>query len=509
MRIIWFRRDLRLRDNEILAKACEDNQEVLPIFIIDPWFYQQPHVSKLRIKFLFESLRNLDSNLRKLGSKLYLFEGNSVSVIRQLVQSLKEKGHQPSLYLNRDVQVGYGSKRDGEIIDLFEHQGLDVCVGTNHFLQDTPDYRTWWHDYHGYQQQTLYPMPERVNTQKKLKLDIPQLTFKALWEKYCPERKSLSNKFPGGENKAMAALDRFFDERYRGYHWRMSRPWLAQRGATSQLSVHLTFGTISARYVYQRARELEQQQKYHPRNQFAIQTFLDRLRWHDKFSQRHFFNPDMAWTNRYPEFDEYYDSKSLTGQKLKYFQAWCEGKTGFPMIDASMRQLNTIGWMNFRMRAMCVTFLCINCGVPWQFGADYFMSKLIDGDIAINHWQWQAQAGVTNPMSKTFRIYNPTKNLKEKDPYLQFVRHWIPELKGYTIEQLLEEDYPDSYPQPMLNFLETRKTNGKIVSDLRAKVRERLEAEGGEAYLQAVGAANTIQNYNRIKDREYRDKIRN
>ncbi|MDJ0592997.1 MAG: FAD-binding domain-containing protein [Pleurocapsa sp. MO_226.B13] len=87
---------------------------------------------------------------------------------------------------------------------------------------------------------------------------------------------------------------------------------------------------------------------------------------------------------------------------LELFEAWYEGRTGYPMVDASMRQLNSMGWMNFRMRAMCVTFLCINCGVSWHHGARYFMSKLVDGNIAINHWQWQAQAGVTNPREKTW-----------------------------------------------------------------------------------------------------------
>ena len=102
---------------------------------------------------------------------------------------------------------------------------------------------------------------------------------------------------------------------------------------------------------------------------------------------------------------------------------------------------------------MCVTFLTINCGVSWHHGARYFMSKLVDGDIAINHWQWQAQAGVTNPISKTFRIYNPTKNLQDKDPNLQFVRYWIPELSGYSIKDLLSRTYisTSNYPEPVLD----------------------------------------------------------
>lgn len=133
------------------------------------------------------------------------------------------------------------------------------------------------------------------------------------------------------------------------------------------------------------------------------------------------------------------------------------------------------------------------------------MSRLVDGNIAINHSSWQAQAGVTNPMSKTFRIYNPTKNLQDKDPNLQFIYYWIPELKGCTMSQILAEEYKSSYPQPILDWKQTRKTNGKIISDLRKQVKQRLEREGGEDLLIALGAKETIEKYVAAKDKQYHD----
>jgi deoxyribodipyrimidine photo-lyase len=131
------------------------------------------------------------------------------------------------------------------------------------------------------------------------------------------------------------------------------------------------------------------------------------LRWHDSFTQRLYNHPELAHTNRYPEFDQVYSLNKLNAEKQELFEAWQEGQTGFPLVDASMRQLKTMGWMNFRTRAMCATFLCINCGISWQHGAQHYMNYLVDGDLAIDNWQWQMQAGVTNPLSDTFRIYKP------------------------------------------------------------------------------------------------------
>ncbi len=441
--LVWFRRDLRLDDCEIVAEATKNNREVIPFFIIDPWFYQQPEVSKVRVQFLFESLENLDANLRQRGSRLYLFEGDSTNIVESLTRSLLEQKRQPKLYFNRDVQVEYGITRDRNLLDFCDRHNLEVHLGINYFLQVAGEnYENWWRDYHDYHQQSLHPTPEQVNT-PNLDFNLPQLTFTELRHKY---RHFLTTgngnyRFAGGEERAKNTLDSFLDRRYSGYHWKMSRPWMAQQGASSQLSPYLDFGNISSRTIYQRTVAISDKFSPKSKNYFALKTFLDRLRWHDKFSQRHYFHPELAWQNRYGEFDQYYSPQPLTGEKQALFTAWREGNTGFPMVDASMRQLNQMGWMNFRMRAMCVTFLTINCGVSWHHGARYFMSRLVDGNIAINHWQWQAQAGVTNPLSKTFRIYNPTKNLEDKDPYLQFVRHWIPELKGYTLEQLLAVDY--------------------------------------------------------------------
>ncbi|MEH2157170.1 FAD-binding domain-containing protein [Nostoc sp.] len=189
------------------------------------------------------------------------------------------------------------------------------------------------------------------------------------------------------------------------------------------------------------------------------------------------------------------------------FHAWQEGMTGFPLLDASMRQLKTMGWMNFRMRAMCATFLTINCGISWHHGARHYMNYLVDGDLAIDNWQWQMQAGVTNPLSDTFRIYNPNKNIQEKDPDLKFIYYWVSELKGYSLPEIIQGKYIgiSSYPETILDWAKTRKINGKIISDLRKKVRERLTLQGGIEYESAVAAKETVNKYWQHKDRQYKE----
>ncbi|MFN6568174.1 FAD-binding domain-containing protein [Dendronalium sp. ChiSLP03b] len=506
MHLVWFRRDLRLTDNEIVTLATADGAAVLPLFIIDPWFYTWADVGTARVRFLFESLENLDSNLRKLGSRLYLFEGNSTDILQELTRQLMHSGYKPKLWFNRDVQVEYGISRDKHVIDFYKELKLDYHVGLNNFLQLKEKRHEWFEQYYSYQRQPQYQKPQTFNT-PQLTLQLPQLTFEELQQKYYSFWAVDKVYFLGGETQAISTLDSFLKSRYQGYHWKLSRPMLAQLGATSHLSPYLTFGTISVRSVYQSTKARAEELKSQPKAEFSLKAFRDRLRWHDSFTQRLYFYPEIAYKNRYPEFDSLYIPEALSPAKQELYQAWQEGMTGFPLVDASMRQLKTMGWMNFRMRAMCATFLTINCGISWHHGAKHYMNYLVDGDLAIDNWQWQMQAGVTNPLSDTFRIYNPNKNISEKDSDGSFIYHWIPSLQGYSLPEIITEKYINnsSYPQPILDWSKTRKVNGKIVSDLRKKTKQRLLTQGGDEYEGAMAAKETVDKYWQHKDKEYQE----
>ena len=213
MHILWFRRDLRLSDNEIVTIAAADLKPVLPCFIVDPWFYEQSEVGKARVRFLFESLENLDQNLRQLGSRLYLFEGNSTTVLQDLAKDLLQQGIRPKLFFNRDVQVQYGIERDRAILDFYSQHNLECHLGLSSFLQTKGDRRDeWFNEYYTYQRQPLHVAPSRINT-PQLSFNLPQLTFDDLKQKYKKFWLKDSTYFRGGETQALATLDSFLKRR--------------------------------------------------------------------------------------------------------------------------------------------------------------------------------------------------------------------------------------------------------------------------------------------------------
>lgn len=483
--VVWFRRDLRLSDNEIVSLATANNMPTIFIFTIDPWFFKQPEIGAARVTFLLESLIELDRNLRRLGSKLMILNGESVSVVTGLLNELAAKQITATLYFNRDVQVKYGLERDAAIRQYCKTNGIKIHEGQAYYLSDNPEIRKdWAKHYYAYQEKSQWHIPTAIKSFRAPWInELEQLQPDQLleWAKEFIPNLHASPLFSGGETKAQQTLNSFLRERYHGYHWKLSQPYLARHGSTSQLSPHIAFGTISTRQVSAAAYKMKQRLKHdRPEEVKTMLAFLSRLRWRDSFTQRLYFFPDLMWQNQFPEFDKIYRNEALTTEQQVLFEAWKTGTTGFPMLDASMRQLAADGWMNFRMRAQAVTMLCLVFGISWHHGARYFMQQLVDGDIAVNHWQWQMQAGITNPLSPIFRIYNPTKNLIERDPNLKYIHEWLPEYKNcLTHEAVL------SQAQPIVDFTKNKKLYGDVVSQIRREVRDRLKREASTEYVEA------------------------
>lgn len=506
--IVWLRRDLRLADNEAVFKATENHEHCVYIFIIDPWFFKQAEIGLLRVAFLFDSLAALDSALQKYGNRLVILEGNSVEVLTKLLDTLTTHKYTPTLYFNEDIQVKYGRKRDKEIEAYCLENKVDVIKTGNYFLlHDETQMGSWWKQYYDYQYSAQYEIPKIKPSSKALENNfssLPHIDPQAIANHLSltlPE--SRQTLFTAGENAARLAVYSFLKSRVDGYRWKISRPYLAQNGATSLLGPHLAFGTISNRTVFQAAAGHRQKlEKVKPKKALDIATYLDRLRWRDSFTQRLWFHPKLIWKNRFTEFDDVYNEDALDEQKQEYFERWKNGETGFPLLDAAMKQLQHDGFINFRMRAMAATFLTINCGVSWHHGARHFMNCLVDGDIAINHWQWQMQAGITNPLSPTFRMYSPTKNFHDRDSDAQYVHFWLPETRGKKIDQILAE------AKPMLDFNKTRKENGKVISDIRKKVRERIVKEKGLELDNANVAHGVVKKYNSFTADRYKRYVK-
>lgn len=172
MHLLWFRRDLRSIDNEIVTLATANNAPVLPFFIIDPWFYTWANIDKARVRFLFESLADLNRNLQDLGSYLTLFEGNSTLIIQDLTKQLIQQGSRPKLFFNRDVQVDYGISRDKTIVDFYRDLNIDFHLGLNNFSQSIERREEWFNEYYIYQRQPQYQPPRSVNT-PSISIDLP------------------------------------------------------------------------------------------------------------------------------------------------------------------------------------------------------------------------------------------------------------------------------------------------------------------------------------------------
>lgn len=501
--IVWFRRDLRLLDNEAVWKASK-SPKCLYVFILDPWFLQQDEIGWLRVRFLFESLEALDATLRKKGNRLFILKGESVQAMSQLLSHLQDNHYKPTLYVNHDIQVEYGRRRDKAVTEYCNKQAVP-CIFTNNYflLHDESQMDDWWRQYYEYQYTDQFDDPRVPILDESLAqylASLPQLNPTTLADDLSIDLPSTRQTlFVGGEDAARQAVYSFLKDRVDGYRWKISWPFLAQQGATSLLGPHLAFGTIANRTVFQAAaRHREKVESKRPKKAFDIATYLDRLRWRDSFTQRLWFHPELIWQNRFPEFDEVYTQDPLDAEHQEYFERWKKGTTGFPLLDAAIRQLHYDGFINFRMRAMAATFLTINCGVSWHHGAKHFMNCLVDGDIAINHWQWQMQAGITNPLSPTFRMYSPTKNLRDRDPSANYVHFWLPETRGKNIDTILRE------AKPMLDFNETRKTNGKIISDLRKQVRERVIREKGIELSNAETAHRVVKHYTKWSADRYK-----
>jgi deoxyribodipyrimidine photo-lyase len=483
--LVWFRRDLRIQDNPLFENLVEGTL-VVPFFIFDPFFFQWDEVSKGRTTFLYQSLASLKSQLAAINLQLHLFSGDSGEVIESLFKDLSNK-YLIELRYNKDVQIGYGLQRDSAIDTLCTQYNIKNIHQYQHYYSSTSNLKDWNTGYYEYvsKPQYQYRSPDTIVIRSQrfsTNLDLIQQTYPGFFDRN-------NVLFDGGSTSGQEKVMKFFDTGSKGYHWKMSRPHLATIGHSSHIAPHLTFGTMSVRQVYQETTRYIESLKTNPsdysKHAFSLRSFRERLRWRISFTNKLIKNPSIADTNKYREFDDIYPWPSdLNDQQSEWYQRWKTGTTGFALIDASMRQLLQHGWMNFRMRAMNATFLTVICGIPWQWGAKHYMQHLIDGDIAIDSWQWQMQAGITNPFSKTFRIYNPTKNLIEKDPDLEYIHTFIPELKGVSMNQLLDHQQNDGsmllgseipgYPKPMVNIEHQRTQNGKRISLARANVKKRL-----------------------------------
>ncbi|MEZ4866526.1 MAG: deoxyribodipyrimidine photo-lyase [Caldilineaceae bacterium] len=414
--IWWVRRDLRLTDNQALHAAHQQGETVIPLFILDPAILQSAWAGERRVAFLLAGLRQLDADLQARGSRLIVRKGDP----HEVLATLREEVAYAAIHAERDHSP-YAVRRDAEIADnlpLTLHEGVairpvgSVCKADGDpYVVYTPYSRQW----------QSQPIPQRADI---LPAPPALTTPAALPSQPLPATPGLPAdiSFAPGEAEAKRRLRAFVQgdaPPIYDYAQERDRPDL---NGTAQLSPYLRFGMVSARLAalgaYTAIARIEDQAK---RQSAAV--WLSELIWRDFYITilAHFPHVrDGAFHRRYDQIAWENDPT--------HFQAWCDGRTGYPFVDAAMRQLRTLGWMHNRARMIVASFLAKDLLIDWRWGERWFMQQLLDGDPAANNGGWQWAAGTGTDAAPYFRIFNPITQGKKFDPEGDYVCRWLPEL---------------------------------------------------------------------------------
>lgn len=416
--IVWLRRDLRLDDQAAIYHALREGHPVLPVFIFDPEILKPlPHPIDHRVQFIYETLESLRSELETLGSTLWVFYGKPVDIFKKLISENKVA----SVYVNHDYEPS-AIARDAQVHTLLRDNKVEfktfkdqVIFEKREVVKDdnkpytvfTPYKKKWLKVLSDFY---LKPYPNKdyfknwAQKPKKFWVTLEDLGFKS-----DPDFKFPSTKIDKaslktyGETRDFPALD-----------------------STSRLGLHLRFGTVSIRHLATVAKATNE-------------TWLSELIWRDFFMQILFHFPHVVKESFRPEYDkiEWRNNKAE-------FKAWCEGRTGYPLVDAGMRELNTTGYMHNRVRMVTASFLTKHLLTDWRLGERYFAEKLLDYDLSANNGNWQWAAGTGCDAAPYFRVFNPEIQCKKFDNKLEYTRKWVPEFGSKT------------YPEPIVEHSEAR-----------------------------------------------------
>lgn len=451
--IWWIRRDLRLTDNEALHAAQAHGGRVVPLFILDPFFEESPYVGAKRWAFMLAGLRALDEDLRAKNGRLLLRRGAPEEALAQLV----EETGATAVFAEED-HSNYARRRDRRVAEAVPLQLVGgtairppgtVCKQDGDpYIVYTP-FKNTWKDQSLPRRSDLAPAPQSF--------DVPEIDGEALPDApQVPEAVA----FPAGEAEARRRLEAFVADKIYAYDERRDR--IDQEG-TAQLSPYLRFGMISAREAAVTAVEAISDAPDKDARAGA-QVWLDELIWRDFYIHILHHFPRVSRTS----FREEYEQIEWRNDE-DAFDAWRNGRTGYPLVDAAMRQLSEAGWIHNRARMVVASFLVKDLLIDWRWGERWFMQQLVDGDPAANNGGWQWSAGTGTDAAPYFRIFNPISQSKKHDPDGRFIRRWVPELADVTDEYIHEpwtmpaEEQKrvgcaigEDYPAPIVDHQEAR-----------------------------------------------------
>ena len=400
--IFWFRRDLRLKDNAGLFHALNENDKVLPIFIYDKNTLDKLNKSDHRVDFIEYSLKKLNDLLKKNNKSISIYYGKPVKVFSELIK----KYNVTKVYSNKDY-TPYSIKRDKKVEELLKVNNIDFNSYKDHVLFEkyevVKDDNTPYKVYTPFSRKWLIKMSEN-------KIDFFN-SEKYIHKFFNEKRRFLSLKEIGFEKSVLSPLNlNLSSDTINNYEKTRNFPYV---NGTSKIGLHLRFGTISTREMIIKAEVSKNK------------TFLKELVWREFFQQILFHYPHTLNKSFKPKYDriEWLNNENQ-------FKKWCSGQTGYPLVDAGMRELNQTGFMHNRVRMLVGSFLCKHLLIDWRWGEAYFAKKLYDYETASNvgNWQWVAGCGVD--ASPYFRIFNPHEQIKKFDKNLIYTKKWVPEFES-------------------------------------------------------------------------------
>lgn len=448
--IHWFRRDLRLQDNTALNEAIRTGQPVLPLFILDDSILGSDQLGVPRLKLMLAALAALDDDLRDLNTRLVIRRGEPAHVLKKLIDEFDAS----ALFFNADY-TPLARRRDEAVVhalDVPVHQYDDVLIhapgeirtqtGTPYKVY-TPFRRTWWD----------LPKPA---VQRRVSGDFARLTAEQAGALPDLHDLKLSTSVDVPDARSVAArhrLDAFVEgpifDYATGRDPLQIDPFQDVTSTTSGLSCYLRLGMLSPRQAWEAGYEAYKSS--HGSNRDGAETWLGELAWRD------FFTHILA---EFPHVDHsaFYEAYEVLPYRraADELEAWKEGQTGFPVVDAAMRQLKTLGWMHNRARMIVSSFMAKHLLLDWREGERHFMIWLIDGDPAVNNGNWQWAAGTGTDAQPFFRIFNPVSQSKKYDRQGDYIRHWVPELRDVPTAKIHEpwklDPPPKGYPPPMVDL---------------------------------------------------------
>jgi len=432
-----FRRDLRIEDNIGLIESLQNSKEVIPCFIYDENIIKKLKDSEFRWSFLNESLVELDNELKKKGTSLQILEGKPEKVIDKIIKKHKLN----AIFLNTDF-TNYSQHRDEKIFQVCKKNKISFHSTLDFLLHNPNEIKT--NEGSPYTIYSFFYKKARQFPIKKIIKNIQKNYSKEIISDDQIKKSEIkNNEIIGGRKEALKILKNL--DKFRDYDKVRDFPGLNQ---TTMLSAHNKFGTVSVREVHKEIKEVLG----------SDHTIMGEIYWREFFSHILFHFPYAQKTTFRKKFQKIPWSKSKES-----FKKWCEGETGFPIVDAGMRQLNQTGFMHNRVRMVVASFLTKDLHMDWRLGEKYFEEKLIDHDPAVNsgNWQWAASTGCDSV--PYFRIFNPWRQQERFDLNCDYIKKWVPELEKIEpkIIHKLWEKFPTNlqYPKPMLTHkIEAEKT---------------------------------------------------